>query len=64
MTVVNGMKLVLNNNLKQLKIINFKKLLELKFLKAFRKLKKLPIRGQRTKTNCRTAKKQNFFSFN
>lgn len=47
----------LANNLKKILTINFKKALKLKLIKAIRKLNGLPIRGQRTKTNARTAKR-------
>lgn len=55
--IINSL-LFLTNNLKKMEIINFKKMLQLKNIKAFRKLNGLPIRGQRTQTNSKTAKKK------
>lgn len=46
------------NELKKFQIKIFKQKLDIKLLKSFRKLKGLPIRGQRTHTNAKTAKKQ------
>ena len=48
---------LISNNVKTLQAISFKKLLKLNLLKAIRKLKGLPVRGQRTKTNSKTSKK-------
>jgi small subunit ribosomal protein S13 len=49
-------KLVLNNDLKKSKILQFKKLLNIKSYRGLRKLKGLPVRGQRTHTNAKTAR--------
>jgi small subunit ribosomal protein S13 len=48
----------LSDNLKKFQMMNFKRVLRLNLLKAVRKLKGLPVRGQRTKTNSKTAKKK------
>ena len=49
--------LLINSNLKKSKIILAKKLVEIKAYKGIRKLRGLPIRGQRTHTNAKTASK-------
>jgi len=49
--------LLINSDLKKSKIMLAKKLVEIKAYKGIRKLKGLPIRGQRTHTNAKTASK-------
>jgi proton-translocating NADH-quinone oxidoreductase chain M len=49
--------LLINSNLKKSRIIVAKKLLQIKTYKGIRKLRGLPIRGQRTHTNANTASK-------
>ena len=49
--------LLINSNLKKSRIIVAKKLLQIKTYKGIRKLRSLPIRGQRTHTNANTASK-------
>jgi small subunit ribosomal protein S13 len=56
-----------SNDLKKYQSFRFQKLLAIKCYRGIRRIKGLPIRGQRTHTNCRTAKKyrninQNDFS--
>lgn len=46
----------LANNLKNLRILTFKKLVSLKTYKGLRRFRGLPARGQRTHTNAKTAK--------
>jgi small subunit ribosomal protein S13 len=58
MKIINCLIYNLGDNLKKLQTINFEKILKLKLIKAFRKLKGLPIRGQRTQTNAKTSKKR------
>jgi small subunit ribosomal protein S13 len=55
--LVENLKLVINNNLKKSKIMITKKLIQIKAYKGIRKLKGLPVRGQRTHTNAKTASK-------
>jgi small subunit ribosomal protein S13 len=49
--------LLINGNLKRLNIMLAKKLIQIKAYKGLRKLHGLPIRGQRTHTNAKTASK-------
>jgi small subunit ribosomal protein S13 len=48
----------LASELKKLKSLNTKKLLSIKSYKGLRKNQGLPVRGQRTRTNAKTAKKR------
>ncbi|BAF35169.1 ribosomal protein S13 [Candidatus Carsonella ruddii PV] len=52
-------KINVENNLKTIIKENFKKKLNLNSYKSLRHKKKLPCRGQRTKTNAKTRKKMN-----
>lgn len=54
---IESLSLLINSNLKKSKIILAKKLVEIKAYKGIRKLKGLPVRGQRTHTNAKTASK-------
>ncbi|WMC19226.1 MAG: ribosomal protein uS13 [Candidatus Carsonella ruddii] len=51
--------LIIENDLKILIKENLKKIINLNSFKSFRHKKKLPCRGQRTKTNAKTRKKMN-----
>ncbi|MGP4128214.1 MAG: ribosomal protein uS13 [Candidatus Carsonella ruddii] len=51
--------LILENDLKILIKENLKRIVNLNSFKSFRHKKKLPCRGQRTKTNAKTRKKMN-----
>ncbi|XZR52960.1 MAG: ribosomal protein uS13 [Candidatus Carsonella ruddii] len=51
--------LIVENDLKILIKENLKKIVNLNSFKSFRHKKKLPCRGQRTKTNAKTRKKMN-----
>lgn len=55
--IINSLNLLLSHNLKKFELLNFKNSLNLKLIKSFRKLSGLPTRGQRTRTNAKTAKK-------
>ena len=48
----------LASDLKKLKILSTKKLVNIKSYKGLRKIKGLPIRGQRTHTNAKTSRKR------
>ena len=48
----------INIDLKKLQISISKKLIQIKAYRGIRKLRKLPVRGQRTHTNAKTAKRQ------
>lgn len=52
---------LLGSDLKRVVIDNINKLVEKRCLRGIRHQKGLPVRGQRTKTNCRTCKRVSFF---
>jgi small subunit ribosomal protein S13 len=54
---VENSNILINSNLKKSKIILAKKLVQIKAYKGIRKLRGLPVRGQRTHTNAKTASK-------
>ncbi len=54
---IENSSLLINSNLKKAKIIVTKNLIQIKAYKAIRKLRGLPVRGQRTHTNAKTASK-------
>jgi small subunit ribosomal protein S13 len=56
-TIVN-LKIKIGSDLKKLKVLNTKKLISIKSYKGIRKIRGLPIRGQRTHTNAKTSKKK------
>ena len=55
--------LKIEDDLKQQTLINIKRLIFIKSYRGFRHLKNLPVRGQRTRTNSRTSRK-NLLKFN
>jgi small subunit ribosomal protein S13 len=56
-TVIESLNLTLNNDLKTLKAQNLETLISIKTYRGLRRVKKLPVRGQRTHTNAKSAKK-------
>ena len=56
--LIDSLNLDLVSELKKLKLLAAKKLLSIKSYKGLRKNQGLPIRGQRTHTNARTARKR------
>ena len=54
---IENFNLLINSDLKKSKIRITKKLVQIKAYKGIRKLRGLPIRGQRTHTNAKTASK-------
>ena len=56
---IENSNLLITNNLKKSKIKIAKKLIQIKAYRGIRKLHGLPIRGQRTHTNAKTASKFN-----
>ena len=56
--LIDSLNLELASDLKKLKLLTAKKLLSIKSYKGLRKNQGLPIRGQRTHTNARTARKR------
>ena len=59
--LVDYLNLPLNNQLKKLKTLSLKKLINIKSYRGLRKLRGLPVRGQRTHTNARSSRKTKFF---
>lgn len=59
--VINSSDLMLNNDLKKLRSLNFKKLVSIKSYRGLRKVRGLPVRGQRTHTNAKSARKNRRF---
>lgn len=59
--VIDSLELSLNNELKKLKSISLKKLVNIKAYRGLRRVRGLPVRGQRTHTNARSAKKSKRF---
>ncbi len=53
--LIENSNLVINSNLKKHKIMLIKKLIQIKTYKGIRRLRGLPVRGQRTHTNAKTA---------
>jgi len=54
---IENLNLLITSNLKKSKILLAKKLVQIKAYKGLRKLRGLPVRGQRTHTNAKTASK-------
>lgn len=54
---VTDSKILITNNLKKEKFLALQKLIEIKSIKGLRKIKGLPVRGQRTHTNAKTSRK-------
>jgi small subunit ribosomal protein S13 len=52
----------LEGDLKRLVSLNIKRLIDINCFKGRRHLKGLPVRGQRTRTNNRTSRRQSFFT--
>lgn len=55
--LVENSDLILNNDLKKLQISFLKKLVNIKSYRGLRKIRGLPVRGQRTHTNAKTARR-------
>jgi len=58
--LVNSLNLNTSSDLKKLRTVKIKKLISIKSYRGLRRLKKFPVRGQRTRSNANTAKKLNF----
>lgn len=56
--ILESLDILIGNNLKKSKQLNFKKLISIKSYRGLRKTYGLPVRGQRTHTNARTARKK------
>lgn len=59
--LIDSLDLSLNNELKKLDSILLKKLVNIKCYRGLRRIKGLPVRGQRTHTNAKSAKKNKRF---
>lgn len=58
--IIYSLQIFLASDLRKFRLLLFKKLLKIKLIKGFRKNDGLPIRGQRTRTNAKNAKKKFF----
>lgn len=59
--LVDYLELLLNNELKKFKSLTLKKLVTIKSYRGLRRVRGLPVRGQRTHTNAKSARKQKRF---
>src|SRR5687768_16355818 len=59
--IIEFLNLTTTNELKQLKSQNLKNLIEIKSYKGLRRSRGLPVRGQRTHTNAKSAKKNRLY---
>ena len=59
--LIDSLNLLLNNDLKKFKSLTLKNLISIKSYRGLRRVKGLPVRGQRTHTNARSAKKNKRF---
>lgn len=59
--IVESLNLTLNNELKKLKSLSLKKLISIKSYRGLRRVRGLPVRGQRTHTNAKSSKKNRRF---
>jgi small subunit ribosomal protein S13 len=58
LSVIESLNLILNQELKTFNSQNLKSLVNIKSYRGLRKLRGLPVRGQRTHTNSKSAKKK------
>ena len=59
--LVDFLGLLLNNELKKFKSLTLKNLIAIKSYRGLRRVRGLPVRGQRTRTNANSAKKHKRF---
>jgi small subunit ribosomal protein S13 len=59
--LIESLNLTLNNELKKLRSLTLKKLVSIKSYRGLRRVRGLPVRGQRTHTNAQSAKKNKRF---
>ena len=55
--LVDSLNLTLNNELKKLQSLNLKTLISMKSYRGLRRVRGLPVRGQRTHTNAKSSRK-------
>lgn len=59
--LIDSLNLTLNNELKKLKSLTLKNLISIKSYRGLRRVRGLPVRGQRTHTNAKSARKNKRF---
>lgn len=59
--LIDSSNLLLNNELKKFKSLTLKNLITIKSYRGLRRVRGLPVRGQRTHTNAKSAKKNKRF---
>lgn len=59
--LIDSLELLLNNELKKFKSLTLQNLVVIKSYRGLRRVRGLPVRGQRTHTNAKSAKKQKRF---
>ena len=59
--LVDSLNLTLNNELKKLRSLNLKTLVSIKSYRGLRRVRGLPVRGQRTHTNAKSSRKTRRF---
>lgn len=59
--LIDSLDLLLNNELKKFRSLTLKNLINIKSYRGLRRVRGLPVRGQRTHTNARSAKKNKRF---
>ena len=59
--LVDSLNLMLNNELKKLRSLNLKTLVSIKSYRGLRRVRGLPVRGQRTHTNAKSSRKSRRF---
>lgn len=59
--LIDSSGILLNNELKKFKSLTLKNLIDIKSYRGLRRIRGLPVRGQRTHTNAKSAKKQRRF---
>lgn len=57
--IIEDLDLIINNDLRKLKSTTLKTLVSIKAYRGLRRLRGLPVRGQRTHTNAKSARKRN-----
>ena len=58
---IDSLDLILNNELKKLRSLALKNLIDIKSYRGLRRVRGLPVRGQRTHTNAKSARKTKRF---
>ena len=58
MKLIESLEFQLASDLKKIKLLKNKKLIDIKSYRGIRKIRGLPVRGQRTHTNAKTVKKR------